>query len=284
VSDYAGADILFHLNTAERAPELRSRFGVVLNGGTLEHVFHVPNALANISDMLQTDGSVLHVMPLNNWVDHGFYQFSPTLGFDYYAAAGFSLLESAVVAFNPRREGGALWEVTAAPPGVFGGSAGALDDRVYMHLLLARKPEHVIERPVPTQSFYAAGGRNRARPARWFSTFELHYGSRVERRNRHIVPLRAFVHEGGLAWCMQVPELRPWADDMDRLSNSRLVVLEDERPLGPAHATHDTIRHSGMGAYSHWQGQLYLSTSDGSDPNANGRSYVAVLPGLSHAP
>src|SRR5262245_43907335 len=120
VSDYEGARVLFDLNADELPAELRARYGVVFNGGTLEHVFHVPNALANISGMLQAGGAVLHVLPLNNWVDHGFYQFSPTLGFDYYAAAGFEMLESAVVAFSPRRDQGALWQVIAAPPGLYG--------------------------------------------------------------------------------------------------------------------------------------------------------------------
>jgi hypothetical protein len=30
----------------------------------------------------------------------------------------------------------------------------------------------------------------------------------------------------------------------------------------------------GAGAYSHWQGYLYFSASDGSDPRANGRTYT----------
>jgi hypothetical protein len=278
ISDYENAQVLFDLNAYDLPAELRSRFGMVFNGGTLEHVFHVPNALANISGMLQPGGTVVHVLPLNNWVDHGFYQFSPTLGFDYYTAAGFEMLESAVAAFNPRREQGAFWEVMAAPPGLFGaGNAGGLDDRTYLHFIVARRSEQIVERPIPVQRLYAKE-QQLARPARWFSTYELHYGTRVERRDRYIVPLRDFVQENGLAWTIALPELRQWGDSSERPAFSRLVVLEDDLPLGPAHAVHDAIRTHGRGLYSHWQDQLYLSTPDGSDPNRNGRAYVAVLP------
>jgi hypothetical protein len=38
----------------------------------------------------------------------------------------------------------------------------------------------------------------------------------------------------------------------DRESASRLLVFEDARPLGPAHASHADIRHLGCGRCSHW--------------------------------
>ena len=57
-----------------------------------------------------------------------------------------------------------------------------------------------------------------------------------------------------------------------------VVVLEDGRPLGPAHAVHATIREQGRGAFSHWLDQVYFSSSDGSDPRSNGREYVIEIP------
>jgi len=280
VSDYEGADVLFDLNAEELPAALRSGFNLVFNGGTVEHVFNVANALTNISRMVRAGGAVLHVFPVNNWVDHGFYQFSPTFAYDYYAAAGFEALESAIVAFARRLEDASIWEVTAAPPGLLGaGSPGGLDDRTYLHLFLARRGDQIVDRPVPVQAMYAPG-RAPALPARWFSSFELHDGVRVERRTRHIVPLREFEQDSGFAWSVALPELQQWGDDLDRPSVSRLVLLEDDRPLGPAHAPHEVIRQHGNGRYSHWRDRVYLSTRDGSDPNRNGRAYVAVLPGL----
>ena len=65
----------------------------------------------------------------------------------------------------------------------------------------------------------------------------------------------------------------------DRLSDdvtanaSPLVLLEDGRALGPAHSLHDDIRALGAGRFSHWNGYLWFSSSDGSDPRRNGRRY-----------
>lgn len=280
VSDHEGADVLFDLNQQEAPDSLRGRFGVVFNGGTLEHVFHIPNALANISAFLRPGGVVIHVLPLNNWADHGFFQFSPTLMFDYYLAARFELLESVIVSFEPRRAGGASWDVFAAPRGALGqGSPGALDDRAYLHLFLARRTERSIERPIPVQGIYAGAIAREAR-TRWFSPFQLHYGTRQDRPNRMVVPMRRFVREAGFAWRAETPELEPWCDTLELPTRSRVVVLEEDLALGPAHAQHEVVRSIGRGAFSHWNGGILLSTSDNSDPTTNGRRYVAVLPAL----
>jgi hypothetical protein len=53
--------------------------------------------------------------------------------------------------------------------------------------------------------------------------------------------------------------------------------MEDEVELGPARSTHDTVRRVGNGAYSHWGDWLYFSSSDNSDPTANGRIYSVFL-------
>jgi hypothetical protein len=50
----------------------------------------------------------------------------------------------------------------------------------------------------------------------------------------------------------------------------------DGQLLGPPHASHEEIRRSGGGRYSHWEGRLYFSSSDGSDPRTNGRRYAGA--------
>jgi hypothetical protein len=65
---------------------------------------------------------------------------------------------------------------------------------------------------------------------------------------------------------------------------SELELREDGGLLGPAHSLHVEIRSKGGGRFSHWNDWLYFSTSDGSDPRTNGRSYTAtVAPRLSAA-
>jgi glycosyltransferase involved in cell wall biosynthesis len=56
--------------------------------------------------------------------------------------------------------------------------------------------------------------------------------------------------------------------------SERFSLWEDGRPLGPAGCLHDEIRSQGMGRYSVWGNSLYLSTSDGSDPRDNRRTYL----------
>ncbi len=59
---------------------------------------------------------------------------------------------------------------------------------------------------------------------------------------------------------------------------SRLMLLEDGQPLGPANALHSLVYEQGRGAFSYWKGYLFFSTSDNSDPRRNGRVYEADLP------
>ena len=83
-SDYEGADIIFDLNEAELPEEYRNRFDLVVNGGTLEHVYNITHAMDNINHLVAPNGTVLHISPCSGWVDHGFYSISPTFYKDYY--------------------------------------------------------------------------------------------------------------------------------------------------------------------------------------------------------
>jgi hypothetical protein len=60
----------------------------------------------------------------------------------------------------------------------------------------------------------------------------------------------------------------------DLESVSRIQVYENDVRLPHAHADHQLIRKHGKGAFSHWGSAIYLSTSDNSDPRANGRTYT----------
>lgn len=72
VSAYEGCTHTLDLNTDEFPSNLVERYGVIYNGGTLEHVFDIRTALKNIFLMLQPGGVVIHFLPVNGWVDHGF--------------------------------------------------------------------------------------------------------------------------------------------------------------------------------------------------------------------
>lgn len=81
--------------------------------------------------------------------------------------------------------------------------------------------------------------------------------------------ITAFEHDAGLGWIAPVPGRL--LSDLEASSSLRL--FENGEALGPAHAPHADVRSLGAGRYSHWGAHLYFSTSDGSDPQSNGRVY-----------
>jgi hypothetical protein len=58
---------------------LWGKYDLVFDGGTLEHVFNLPVALANAIRLATVGGLVYSNSPSNNLSGHGFYQFSPEL-------------------------------------------------------------------------------------------------------------------------------------------------------------------------------------------------------------
>jgi SAM-dependent methyltransferase len=79
-SDYEGANLLHDLNQPI-AEGYRAAFDVVVDGGTLEHVFNFPIAMRNCMEMVRPGGHFFSATIPNNWCGHGFYQFSPELFF-----------------------------------------------------------------------------------------------------------------------------------------------------------------------------------------------------------
>ena len=88
-------------------------------------------------------------------------------------------------------------------------------------------------------------------------------------RRRYRSPLAHIAPERDHCWLAPLPKHLP----SDAESGSKLVLFEDDSPLGPAHAPHEEIRRLGAGRFSHWGAQLYFSTSDNTDPRRNGRRY-----------
>jgi len=80
-------------------------YDLVYDGGTLEHVFHFPNAIANCMSLVKTGGHFMASLPANQWLGHGFYQFSPELFFRVLCPAnGFEIVRI-FLAENPEASG-----------------------------------------------------------------------------------------------------------------------------------------------------------------------------------
>jgi|GEM_PF-1411305 SAM-dependent methyltransferase len=276
ISTDEGADFLFDLNNPLPPPDLVSRFAAVLNGGTLEHVFNLPNALSAITRLLRPGGCALHVVPVHNWVDHGFYQISPTLLFDYYTAARFEILEAAAL-FYPERQPDRC-EIEPLVPGACGvGSSPDFGHHRVLCMFAARKAAGARDEATPIQSLYAAEPVRPPPSLRWFAPYSLTGGVRQGGECTRYA-LGPFRREEGRAWLAALPGDIAEGDAPDAPVRSRLALFEDGRLLGPAHAPHALIRAKGGGCYSHWRDSLLFSSSDGSDPNRNGRYYTAIIP------
>ena len=77
-SDYEKANIIHDLN--KPVPEtLKEKYSFVIDGGTLEHIFNFPVAIQNCMAMIRMGGHFVNFSPANNFMGHGFYQFSPEL-------------------------------------------------------------------------------------------------------------------------------------------------------------------------------------------------------------
>jgi hypothetical protein len=85
-SAYEGASVVHDMNQPV-VEELKGRFSVVIDGGSLEHVFDFPRAIRNVMEMVRLDGWFLGITPANNFMGHGFYQFSPEVFFRLFDSA-----------------------------------------------------------------------------------------------------------------------------------------------------------------------------------------------------
>jgi hypothetical protein len=81
-SSYENATLIHDMNTPIA---IGGDYGLVLDFGTLEHVFNLATAFDNLERLCAPNGRILHMSPCNNFAGHGFYQFSPELFFRIYA-------------------------------------------------------------------------------------------------------------------------------------------------------------------------------------------------------
>lgn len=96
VSDYEGAQIV-HDMTRPLPDALVSSFDLVVDGGTLEHIFDLPTALRNATRMVRPGGRFISLTMANNFCGHGFYQFSPELFYRFLCPENGYTIEACVV-------------------------------------------------------------------------------------------------------------------------------------------------------------------------------------------
>ncbi|HEY4214928.1 MAG TPA: hypothetical protein VGM84_25860 [Steroidobacteraceae bacterium] len=149
-SRYEEASLIHDMNREIPEP-LAGRFTLLLDCGTLEHVFNFPVAIANCMRLLQVGGHLLFATPANNFMGHGFYQFSPELFYRVLSAEnGFQVQHMFLCEL---RHAGAWYELS--DPAVLRSRVELINSTPTYLLVLAKK---VAEVPVlgstPQQSDY----------------------------------------------------------------------------------------------------------------------------------
>lgn len=116
-SGYENAKIIHDMNIPLPG-ELKGKFSVVIDAGTLEHVFNYPVALKNSMELLATGGFFISITPTNNFMGHGFYQISPELFFAAFKEAnGFEIVKLLV---REHYEDSQWYEVSKPKGGIHG--------------------------------------------------------------------------------------------------------------------------------------------------------------------
>jgi hypothetical protein len=161
-SGYEGSTLVHDLN--EPLPgDLRERYTLVFDGGSLEHVFNFPQALKNCMEAVAVGGHLVTITPANNLFGHGFYQFSPELFYRAFAPVnGFRVVVMLVRAVHRW----AHWYAIRDPASV-GDRVTMTSPWTSLLFVLAERTEHVEPLAVwPQQSDYTVAWSQAAKEAR----------------------------------------------------------------------------------------------------------------------
>jgi tetratricopeptide (TPR) repeat protein len=145
--------------------------------------------------------------------------------------------------------------------------------------------EAVLANPNAKEMMAEFGYEPRIEPVTDARQMELNEAAGERSLRAGPVPLTmVFEPYGGLCYLARM-ELMPQHRYLASVANfegdhrrSPVVLLEDGRPLGPAHTPGNIVRLEGGGRYTHWKDVLIFSTPDNSDPNTNGRAYTLAIP------
>ena len=83
-SDYEWPDFIHDLNDTNIPIELEEQYDFIVDGGTMEHIFNLPNVLENVHKMLKVGGTFLFDQPIWQGFNKGYYNCSPCLFYEYF--------------------------------------------------------------------------------------------------------------------------------------------------------------------------------------------------------
>jgi len=81
-------------------PELRNRFDMIIDAGTMFCCFDVATVAKNCFEMLKDDGVIVHQAALSGYYGRCYYNFHPSLFKDLYEQNGFALTNMEIRVFR----------------------------------------------------------------------------------------------------------------------------------------------------------------------------------------
>jgi hypothetical protein len=145
-SVYEGANIVHDLNLPIQ-DNLMHHYDTVIDFGTTEHIFNVPQVLDNCSKLIKVGGKIIHILPSNNFNGHGFYQFSPELFYSYYSKANGFNTEVFLAETNQLKSWLKLSKPSDGHRLVFNGIGP-------LYIMVVAKKEFIFENRIVQQSDY----------------------------------------------------------------------------------------------------------------------------------
>jgi hypothetical protein len=89
--DLHGTSAALKHNLNEPVP-LDRKFNITINTGTAEHVFNQYQMFKTMHELTVPGGIMFHTSPFQGWLDHGFYNYNPTIFVDMAAINDYSLV------------------------------------------------------------------------------------------------------------------------------------------------------------------------------------------------
>lgn len=272
ISQKDGCTFVHDLNYAEIPGDLIGKYRAVNTGGTMEHVFNVFSALQVGAKLLEVGGSFYCDAPVNNWIDHGFWQISPTLKFDYFGQNDFDFGVSNASIDIPER--GFRRMVPSYPGESF--ILNYIPARIG-HTLQAIKTSRSTFDRMPIQNLYMRNDTGAAKGLRFraFAPFD------VIENEEFFAPMRSFrldnikEKQGCFASLFREEGFLPSVPR--RPFRSKALVYEDGVLL-PWIVSDALMVAERSGSFTHQGAFIYFSSSDGSDPRENGRVYEVAFP------
>ena len=100
---------------------------------------------------------MIHMSPTTNYVDHGFYMFSPTLFYDFYEANGWTIRQIRLIRHTQEHDTATYWSLDYSPDHFARLSFGGLGEGLYQTFVVVEKAPGATATRIPQQRAYREG-------------------------------------------------------------------------------------------------------------------------------